>query len=271
LSAAGKGSTAVRAAKRPRLSDGEDWQKLELFPTPPWATRALVEHVLPRLEVGWLDRVWDPCAGLGHMSEVLAETAREVVASDFQLYVAANGEQPVTRSVNFLVRRAVLELGFWGGVDWIITNPPFGQAHVMLDRAFDSAHAGVAFLCRLQWLEGAERYEAIFRDRPPTLLAPFAERVAMTEGGWDPAAATATAYAWFVWLIEDGFPVPPFGRHAGRPGELRTLLIPPGRKRALTRESDKRLAARFMPGFTPPSTLRRAGPAQGALLRELSE
>jgi hypothetical protein len=39
----------------------------------------------------------------------------------------------------------------------------------------------------------------LFRDRPPTLYAPFVERVPMVKGRWDPGASTATSYAWFVW------------------------------------------------------------------------
>ena len=54
---------AVRATKRPRVSDGQPWQDDELFPTPPWATRALMQIVLPRLYVRSLGRVWEPCAG----------------------------------------------------------------------------------------------------------------------------------------------------------------------------------------------------------------
>jgi len=34
-------------------------------------------------------------------------------------------------------------------------------------------------LVRTTWIEGIGRYESIFRDRPPTLYAPFVERVPM--------------------------------------------------------------------------------------------
>jgi hypothetical protein len=42
-------------------------------------------------------------------------------------------------------------------------------------------------------LEGGERYERLFAPMPPTVIAPFAERVPMTKGRWDPE--TATSYA----------------------------------------------------------------------------
>jgi hypothetical protein len=105
----------------------------------------------------------------------------------------------------------------------------------------------------MQWLEGQHRYRDIFLPRPPALLAPFSERVPMCEGGWDPECGTATMYAWFVWVREEGrWPAP-----LGDQGTLRTYLIPPGRKEAFSRPSDLALAARCVPGFVPPSRLRK--------------
>ena len=40
-------------------------------------------------------------------------------------------------------------------------------------------------LVRTQWIEGVSHYERLFRDRPPTLYAPFVERVPMVKGRWD--------------------------------------------------------------------------------------
>lgn len=109
--------------------------------------------------------------------------------------------------------------------DLLCTNPPFKPATQFAQRAFRLAPV-VAFLLRVQWLEGEDRYQLILRDRPPTLYAPFVERVAMLRGRWEPGASTATAYAWFVW-VDGAAPLPPF-------------FIPPGRKRALTRLDDAR-------------------------------
>ena len=82
----------------------------------------------------------------------------------------------------------------------------------------------VALLMRTAWLEGADRYRELLRDRPPTLCAQFVERVAMCRGRWEPEASSATAYAWFVW-VRDAEPKPLF-------------LIPPGCKAALTDRAD---------------------------------
>ena len=50
---------------------------LDYFPTPPWATRALIEHVIvpdlcPAGDV-YTASVWEPACGEGHMARPLAE------------------------------------------------------------------------------------------------------------------------------------------------------------------------------------------------------
>ena len=258
----GKGHTAVRASKRPRLSDGQPWQRHELFPTPPWATRALVLKVLPMLGVAVpLGIVLEPAAGLGHMSEVLRESADHVCAADIHFYdcgIDLPSVMPIDQR-DFLTGPTI------ENVDWVITNPPFGLAERFLVRALTHAARGIALLMRTQWFETEGRFTRVYSENPPTLVAQFAERIAMCEGGWDPQCSTATAYAWFVWLRSDGRWQPPsrFAEgHARGAILLDTMLIPPGQKRALSRPGDARLAARSVPGFVPPSSLRRTGKLQ---------
>lgn len=245
-----KGHSAVRAMRRPRLSAPTPWQKHELFPAPPWATRTLFEDVL-RGALGTrmaADRVIaEPAAGLGHMSDVIAEYVRTIFASDIYHYPCVV-ERPEIAIVDFLEP-------FWPGpeADWIVTNPPFKLSAAFLHRALDLARHGVAFLQRMQWLETGGRYRDIYAPCPPTLVAPFSERVGMCEGGWDPRCGTATMYAWFVWVRSNGCwsePLAPWGT-------LPMFLIPPGRKEAHTRASDQALAVRCVPGFIPPSSRRR--------------
>src|SRR5258706_8252353 len=61
------------------------------FPTPPWATRALMERVFPHLGLRarptYLGRsVWEPACGEGHMSEVLKEYFSKVSHTDIHDY-----------------------------------------------------------------------------------------------------------------------------------------------------------------------------------------
>lgn len=184
---------------------------LDFFPTPPWATRAFLKDVLldSRLVNGRVgSSVWEPAAGQGHMAHVLGEVFPHVHASDVEdygrgfevgSYIGVGPDVMATRAV-----------------DWIITNPPFNLAVEFAERAIDEARYGVALLLRTSWMEGAERYERIFRNLPPRLVAQYCDRVPMVAGRWDPAASSATSYAWFVWF-------PPRG-------ETRLVWIPPGAK-----------------------------------------
>ena len=199
-------SHAVMAQRR------EPPDSLDFFPTPPWATRALCQHVLPPLVThDW--SVWEPACGEGHMAYALEPLFKETYASDIFDY--GRGYDVA----DFLDVAAPPHC-----VDWIITNPPFNAAMDFTLRALKVARVGVAMLVRTQWIESEERYENLFRPHPPTVFAPFCERVAIHKGGWDPKGSTATSYAWFVWWI-DADPKP-------------MMVIPPGCKKRLTRKDD---------------------------------
>lgn len=191
---------------------------LDFFPTPPWATRALVECVLRPIGFDLSNSiVWEPAAGAGHMSKTLADYAREVISSDVHDYgIGAEIGSFVGAGPDVARSRAC---------DWIITNPPFNLAEQFLARARVEAR-GVALLVRTTWLEGGERYEQIFKPHPPNIVALFAERVPMVKGRWDPKASTATSYCWCVW------------RAGSMPPGPRLMWIPPGQRRRLTTTDD---------------------------------
>jgi hypothetical protein len=226
-----EGVNGARAIMAGRLEPDDS---LDYFPTPPWATRALLEDVLPHLGIDPHDlgRVWEPACGEGHISGVLAEYGCESTATDIFDY-SVDGRQPPgwAGKLDFLVRSQYVRLDDRFGIsaDWIITNPPFGDKILPFVRdAILYARAGVAMFVRQQWLEGIERYEDLFANTPPTLYAQFAERVNLCKGRWDPAGTTATAYCWLVW-IKDMAPQPVY-------------WIPPGRRSEHFRADDE---ARF--------------------------
>ncbi len=189
---------------------------LDYFPTPPWATRALAEYVMPQLGlIGCpFNHVWEPACGEGHMAEVLHEYTRSgVYATDVHDYGYG-------RTLDFLHGNHDEFPVF----DWIVTNPPFAPATDFILRALDLAQVGVAMFVRVQLLETIERYERIFKPHPPTLIAFFAERVNLCKGRWEPDGSTATAYCWLVWIKGEA-PKPPF-------------WIPPGCRETLTKPDD---------------------------------
>lgn len=219
------------AARALMASRREPPNSLNFFPTPPWATRALLRHVLPRALDGFhVCSAWDPCCGEGHMCEVLREDVPIVHASDVFDYGCGY------QLADFLDPSTTIE----PAVDLIAFNPPFAASLDFIRRALDLATV-VAALLPTRWLEGEERYTQLLRDHPPTLYAPFVERVPIVKGRWDPQASTATAYAWLVWMYE------------AQPKPL--FLIPPGCRRGLTMPGD---IARFAfrpdaPLFDPPA------------------
>ena len=108
--------------------------------------------------------------------------------------------------------------------DWIVTNPPFRRAEEFALKALDRARVGVALFTRLQWLETVGRYQRLFKDHPPTLIAIFAERVPLHMGRWEPRGSTATGYCWLIW-VKGRAPQAPF-------------WIPPGQRTLCARDDD---------------------------------
>jgi hypothetical protein len=210
---------AINGARSLMASRHEAVDSLDPFPTPPWASRALFEHVLPAVGVHAVPSAWEPACGEGHMAEVISEYCPVVIATDISSYGYSDH-----RGVDFL--HPEHHPSFTPpDVDLIITNPPFGEATQFVLRALELARAGVAMFVRSQWaVEGVERYETLFRDRPPTVCAFFVERVNLCKGRWEPDGSTATAYAWVVW-IKGRVPQP-------------TFWIPPGCRKNLSRPDD---------------------------------
>lgn len=162
---------------------------LDNFPTPPWATRALLEIVL---ENQLIDKksCLEPACGAGHMSKVLKDYFCSVRSSD--IYDYGFGEV-----IDFCS-------GYYGAesFDWVITNPPFNLAEQFVFEGLRVSKFGVALLTRTVFIESIGRYKRLFKDTPPSALAQFAERVPMVKGRLDKGASTATGYAWLVWLKE---------------------------------------------------------------------
>lgn len=213
MTALPKGHTAVMADRRDKAREARDD-----FPTPPWGTRAGVEHLLKPLGAHADDRILEPACGREIMASVLRESFSNVEAFDAFDY----GGNAVG---NFLSG----ELDYRAPTvtpDWVFTNPPFKHALAFVEEGLYLARKGVCVLVRLAFMEGQERYK-FFAKEPYSYVAPSADRIPMVEGRWDPDAATATAYGWFVWLKDmqpsDG---------------PRVILIPFGARKRYTRLDD---------------------------------
>jgi hypothetical protein len=212
----------------------EAHDSLDDFPTPPWATRALFEHVIINKSIGLRSslkrqRCWEPCANRGYMVAPLKEYFGDVPASDIFDYGAGFPQH------DFLMPYSVNGSDEEIATDWIVTNPPFRLAEQIIQRGRDLAHIGVAVLVRSAFLEGTDRYNTLFSISPPTIVAQFSERVIMHKGVLrDPSKlywtgtewrrpSTATSYTWLVWIVgrerEPMVWIPPCRRQLERPGD----------------------------------------------------
>lgn len=185
---------------------------LDDFPTPPWATRALLEHVIGAAAELRQQSCLEPACGVGHMAKVLAEYFGQVKRADIHDYAYGDVR-------DFLKGPLVV-----GSLDWVITNPPFRLAEEFVLRALQIARKGVAILARTVFIESVGRHERLFRVYPPAKFAQFTERVPMVKGRLDRKASTATGYGWLVW-------------EKGHIGGTQLVWIPQCRK-ALEREGD---------------------------------
>lgn len=219
---------------------------LDDFPTPPWATRALIVHVLLPFTTPHpnLLTAWEPASNRGHMAKVLDEYFLHVVRSDVADYggnylcdfLIEGTEPPATAT--FSRPKAV------------ITNPPFVQAERFIKRARGlKSNLITAMLVRTSFLEGEGRYKRLYKEMPPTFVAQFAERVIMLKGVlrdpdkryWDGNAwrrpSTATSYCWLVWVRgmtpQPFVHIPPCRKVLTRPGDYPAnpdeegIFIPP--------------------------------------------
>lgn len=174
-------SHAVMAQRTEPADSADD------FPTPPWATRALLEHVIDPNEDLTTQSCLEPACGAGHMSRVLKEYFGEVRSSDAFPYGFSDIRDFLTYPYET------------NAVDWVITNPPFRLAEEFIVRSMTVARRGVAMLTRTVFLESSGRYRNLFSKTPPSKFAQFVERVPMVKGRLDRKATTATGYAWLVW------------------------------------------------------------------------
>jgi hypothetical protein len=169
----------INGAAKPTLKRFADLDGPDFFPTPRWATFALIDN--ERFE----GRIWEPACGDGAMSRVLEETGQRVISTD--LYERGYGE---------------------GGHDFlkaaqsfpnIVTNPPYNSAEGFVASGIRQATNKFALLLRLAFLEGANRARTIFTQCPPSRVWVFSERITFYPAGMEQRGSGTTAYAWFVW------------------------------------------------------------------------
>jgi len=164
---------------KPTIKRSADLDGPDFYPTPRWATYALIESET------FKGGIWECACGDGAMSDVLAETGNPILSSD--LYDRGYGEG----GRDFLASKVQHAN--------IITNPPFHSAEGFVARGLEQAQSKFALLLRLAFLEGANRANTIFHTHPPSRVWVFSERITFYPKGVVATGSGTTAYAWFVW------------------------------------------------------------------------
>ena len=152
-------------------------EKNDFYATPEESTEKLLRVVTFR------GRIYEPCCGQGHISEVLVKHGYEVFSSD--LVDRGYG----TPRVDFLMETQKH--------DNIVTNPPFKNALEFAERALELSRYKVALLLKLSFLEGVARRN-FFKRYPPEKVWVFSQRQALMKNG-ETHSGGMLALAWFVW------------------------------------------------------------------------
>lgn len=169
----------LNGAFKPTTKRFADLDGPDFFPTPAWATHALIENE------NFNGEIWESACGNGAMSTVLQTATKRVHSSD--LYDRGFGES----GVDFLTSNRT--------TDNIVTNPPYNAAESFVRAGTRLARRKFALLLRLAFLEGANRANTIFSETPPSRVWVFSERITFYPAGAVQQGSGTTAYAWFVW------------------------------------------------------------------------
>ena len=162
----------------------------DLYPTPAPLTEALLRvEPLP-------NRIWEPAAGMGHMSSVLKAAGHKVFSSDLMAY----GTDGVFIQDFFEFKSAP------AGSGCIVTNPPFSVAGDFVRHGLTLCPK-VAVLGRLAFLESSSRVDILdthlarvfsFINRPG-MMHRWSDRGDGVYEEWQgKKSSSAMAFAWFV-------------------------------------------------------------------------
>ena len=174
-------SAAAKSYVTAQTDDPINREVDDFYPTHPGAT-----HALLAVE-SFTGPIWEPACGEGDMSRVLIEAGYEVVSTDLIFRGYGEGGR------DFLCEWQALGPN-------IVTNPPFREAQMFVDRALMLTTGKVAMFLRLAFLEGIERGRW-FPGTPLARVWIMSRRVPMQRGRLSQTGDGngMIAFAWFVW------------------------------------------------------------------------
>lgn len=163
-----------------------DRQEDDYYATPPRAIDDLLSKIT-------LDKnIWEPACGGGALSDKLIELGYNVIATD----IKDRDANKFDGIVDFLKDDH-------GQVDCdIVTNPPYKLATEFVTKALDTVTVGnkVCYFLKIQFLEGARRYEELYKHNELKHVFVYSKRISTAKNGeFEKYKTTAMCHAWFVW------------------------------------------------------------------------
>ena len=178
--------------------NNKEREELDYYATP--ATE--VYNILETLGYDFTEQtILEPCCGGGHMIAGIQkyldehnQTAAALKGTDFKDRDFRSTKWQLQYGLDFLDDEYPIDTA-----DVIVMNPPYSTIEPFLIRALEIAQDKLIVLCRTQVIEGAGRYENIFKDNPPTAVYQYVDRIQCWKGGVKPSGSSAQAYCWLVW------------------------------------------------------------------------
>lgn len=132
-------------------------------------------------------QIWEPCDGLGHISDTLIANGYDVRRSD----ITTRGRD--IEQLDFLA----YDSEQWQGD--IITNPPYSCATDMVRKALSVVADGckVAMWLRILFLESKHRQD-LFKAFPPKRIWVSSSRIPCCDRDGN-FRGSAQGYAWYLW------------------------------------------------------------------------
>lgn len=153
----------------------------DYYPTPAWMTRSLLYHH-PDIAGA---AVLEPCAGGNAITAVLREASCEVFTADIDPRHAG-----LDRYADMTVESAWCD---YGGIEWVVTNPPFNVAFDILRHALEHANTGVALLLRKTFLEPTDERGPWLQAHPPTRI------IGLPRYSFRGVGSDSVSCDWMIW------------------------------------------------------------------------
>lgn len=178
--------------------NNKERDELDYYATP----SVEVYNILDTLKYDFSNKlILEPCCGGGHMIAGIQQYLNQnnqmpskLLATDYKDRDFRSNKWNITYNLDFLSDDYPIEKA-----DVIVMNPPYSTIEPFLIRALEIAQDKLIVLCRTQVLEGAGRYDNIFKDNPPTEVYQYVDRIQCWKGGVRPQGTSAQAYCWLIW------------------------------------------------------------------------